>query len=361
MGLSDFVLARWYGGKRWGFLYPLVGLSEIFYTKAMAYRTRRFLRGRCARVKLPVSVVSVGNITVGGTGKTALAVYLARGFAERGFSPSVLTHGYFSRVEGVARLDSSSGRLDFRTYGDEPILMAEALNGIPVWVGRDRASSGRSAVEAGSDVLILDDGFQHLRLWRDVDIVCFNAHVGVGNGSLLPCGPMREQMTSLGRADAVAYIGGGDGASEVSAVAAEHGLFGPIRASYVARGFRNVRTGELVGLDEFGFSRVGAFCGIAVPYGFFEALEGMGLGLVWRKVFRDHHVYRASELLRAVGEAESAGAEAVVTTQKDGVKISPEWLNGRRLDVWELVVELSVESEKELWEWLLGRLGKRGA
>ncbi len=359
--MSEFVLARWYGGRRWGVLYPFAKAAELAYSVAATRRMHGFLCGRRARVKLPVSVVSVGNITVGGTGKTALAAYLARDFAKRGFSPAVLTRGYFSSVRGVVKLVGSAKTCDPRACGDEPVLLARSLDGVPVWVGRDRATSGRMAVDDGADVLILDDGFQHLKLWRDVDIVCINSRAGVGNGALLPIGPMREPADSIERADAVVIVGGDGGVPRFAARACERGLFGPVRAEYVVEGLRNIASGEFVRLDECGFGAVGAFCGIAIPDGFFKTLEVAGLKLVWRRTFRDHHFYSASELSRIVEAARAADAEAVITTQKDGVRIKPEWLVGAALDLWELVVKLVVEDEEAFWEWLLGRLRRRGA
>jgi len=356
MGFSKFVLNRWYGGKSWGVLYPIVKASEILYSAGIALHRRRFSPERGNQIKLPVKVISVGNITVGGTGKTSFVIYLAKKLHQLGFSPAVLVRGYFSKVKKYARLDSNSNNLNPFLFGDEPVMMAKLLDEIPVWVGRDRTMTGKLAIESGSNVLILDDGFQYMRLERDVNIVCFNAQVGIGNGSLILKGPLREPLIALKRADAVACVGDGEKINDISAIAQKFGLPEPIRAHYNVKGLKNIRTGDFVPLDERAFAKVTAFCAIAVPYAFFKTLEDAGFQISLRKVFRDHHQYSKAEIEKIALEAESQNAHALITTQKDGVKIDRNWLNGIKLDLWELEVSSKIEREEEFLRWLTERL-----
>lgn len=356
MSFSEFVLERWYKGKSWGILHPVVWLSEIFYSAGIALHRYRFLKRKGKRVRLPAKVISVGNITVGGTGKTSFVIYLAKKLSELGFSPAVLVRGYFSKVKEHAKLDSKSNNLDPFVFGDEPVMMARLLDGISVWVGRNRTITGRMAIGSGANVLILDDGFQYLKLERDVNIVCFNAQSGIGNGSLVLKGPLREPLDALERADILACVGSGVKVEKILEIAQRFRLPDTIMANYKVKGLKNLRAEESVSLSECRFVRVAAFCAIAVPFGFFKTLEDSGFEVLSHKVFRDHHRYSRDDIKKIALDAKSVNSQAVITTQKDGVKIDKMWLEELKLDAWELEIELSIEREEEFLRWLTDRL-----
>lgn len=356
MGFSEFVLERWYNDKSWGILYPVVSISEIFYSAGIALHRYRFLKSEKKRVRLPAKVISVGNITVGGTGKTSFAIYLAKKLCELGFSPAILVRGYFSKVKEYARLDGNSQNLNPFVFGDEPVMMARILKEVPVWVGRDRTLTGRMAIESGANVLILDDGFQYLKLERDINIVCFNAQSGIGNGSLILKGPLREPLTALARADVVACVGTDAKSREILEIAKRFNLPDPVTASFKVIGLKNLRTAERILANERRFTKVVAFCAIAVPFGFFKTLEDMGFEVLVRKVFRDHHRYKANDIEKIANAAKSINSQAIITTQKDGVKINKTWLEEMKLDVWELEIELAIEREERFLKWLIDRL-----
>ena len=308
--------------------------------------------------RLPCRVVSVGSLLVGGSGKTPLAAWVAGRLRARGHRVVLATRGYGrTRRDAVHALtDGLRVRGDLVGMGDEPWVLAAHAAGVPVLVGRDRGLVGLRAVSAfGADVLVLDDGFQHHRLARDVDIVAFDAGFGFGNGRVLPRGPLREPPSALARAHAVAVVDGSLSESDQQRLD-EHGV-NPfaIRARRQPSRLRPIagppgggrRTGEpataLAGL------RVGLLAGIGRPDAFRRTLLGMGATVIAERTFRDHHRYRPRDL-RGLHEE----ADVWVTTEKDAMKILPGWARG--IDLRVLAIELVVEAEAEVLDWLESRL-----
>jgi tetraacyldisaccharide 4'-kinase len=293
------------------------------------------------RLRFPV--VSIGNLSAGGAGKTPLTITLARALERRGLRVDVLSRGYGRRGQRPARVDPDGTSEDF---GDEPLLIARETS-VPVYVAGQRYGAGllaeAEAPASVSGVHLLDDGFQHRQLYRDVDILLLDWHDWRGDG-LLPAGNLREPVEGARRATVIA-IPGPDGAPELEAALRAWGFEGLV--------WRLHRKMEVPAVE----GSVAAFCGIARPEQFFSGLEAAGLHLAVRHAFPDHHRFTSGELKRLVTAARKAGAVAIVTTEKDQVRLGklcaafPESLP---LNTAGLRIE--IEHEDEAIEWLEDRL-----
>jgi tetraacyldisaccharide 4'-kinase len=296
----------WYGSARppW----PLRVLARLF---GLIVRQRRaaYAHGRLYSRRLAKPVIVVGNLTVGGSGKTPLVIWLAQQLRERGLSPGIVLRGYggsaaSGRVPMIVAADS-----DVAVVGDEALVL-QARAGVPVAVGRDRAAAAQLLLACGVDVIIADDGLQHLRLARDFEIAVIDAARGIGNGYLLPAGPLREPPERLASVDVVVLNG-------------EGGL--PAAAAGVKRAFTMRLSGEwlrtlagteqLMALSSLAGRRVHAIAGIGHPQRFFAQLADAGLEVI-EHAFPDHHRYRAHEL-------EFHDDLPLLMTEKDAVKCRP--------------------------------------
>lgn len=279
----------------------------------------RWDRARTTPLRLPVPVVSVGNITLGGTGKTPLVIALARELQRRGWRVAVLLRGYGSKRQAPCRVCIQHTAA---AVGDEALEYLQQLPGAQVWVGRDRVASGRAAIAAGATLLLLDDGLQHWRLARDCDITVLDRAHGLGNGLVFPAGPLREPARQLGRAALLVLTGNPPPAGTVGP-GSEPGLPWPRSkpqlpvASWIEPP-PGVAAQPLV-----------AFCGIGLPDKFFAALDRAGLRVVERVGFPDHHPYAQRDLERLQHHAD-AHAATLVTTVKDWQRLPPGW-DGRVL------------------------------
>jgi len=318
---------------------PLVGAS-LLYRAGVSLRNVLYDAGVFRTQKVPCRVVSVGNIMVGGTGKTPMVIMLARMLKEAGWRPAVLSRGYGGKKRdeiGVV----SNGRevlMDPREAGDEPVLIAHSIPEVPVIVASDRARAGRVALESfGTDVLILDDGFQHRRLARDIDIVLLDGNRPFGNGFLLPRGGLREPQSSLRRADMVILT------------SAEGSNTPPLGNRYSGSVFAARRrpvelvkkqTRETCPLDCLSGKRICAFSGIANPWGFRETLEPLCGEIVSFLPFPDHHIYTAADVEHIRKAFDDSGAQALVTTEKDGVKL--RGFADSLSEVYQLRIEMEI-------------------
>jgi len=292
--------------------------------------------GLLHRERLPVPVVVVGNITVGGTGKTPLVIYLARALRALGRHPGIVSRGYGGDTADVAEVLPGS---DPGAVGDEPLLLARR-SACPVFVGGDRAAAGRSllARHPQCDVIIADDGLQHYRLERDVEIAMFDER-GVMNGWSLPAGPLREPISRLVNVDAVILNG--------IAVPPAPTLDRPVFAMRLPGDIfhrlddplMTCRAADLAG------KKLHAVAGIGSPRRFFDQLTAMGLGIA-EHAFVDHHTYRAEDLAFA--------GDAILTTEKDAVKLARL---SSPLPVW--VLPVTAEVSPDLAEFVLEKLNGR--
>lgn len=337
---------------RWtDLLLPLTPL----YAVAVRTRAAAYERGLCLRRRLPVPVVSVGNLVLGGAGKTPTTVALVRDLIRRGRRPAVLTRGWGRTTADPLVLVGPDPGYRPQQAGDEPLELALRLPGVPVVVDGDRRRGGEEAIRRGADVLLLDDGFQHLGLARDLDLVVVDAGDPWGGGRLPPRGRLREPLSALGRASAVLVTKVPSPHQEaVAAIAKEVHRHAPGLPVLAAR-LEAVRMRTPDGVESIGTlagGKVLAFAGVGRPAGFFQLLEEAGAEVVARRSFPDHHLYTAAEVDELTQTAAAAGAR-LVTTGKDAVKLPP------RAPVW--VVEVEMVAVTGSWERLWSLLDEARA
>ncbi len=283
------------------------------------YRARR-------AVQLAVPVISVGNLVVGGTGKTPLTIFLARRLSSMGRSVAIVSRGYGRLSRGVVVVSEGQRPLvGWQDAGDEPVLAAMVTRGVRIVVGADRVAAARYAVDKlGADVILVDDGLQHVHLARDLDVVAVDARRPVGSGFLMPAGTLRETPTGVGRAGVlVATRCAGPGTGRVEAT------LGPLApgASVVATRMRpaefwDVRSGDAVDASAVRGRRCLALSSIASPADFESTLAAVGMDVVAALSFPDHHRYTERDHAEILEMARDSGAEYVVTTEKDAVRLA---------------------------------------
>jgi tetraacyldisaccharide 4'-kinase len=322
-------------------LLPLVPL----YRLALAVREFGLRSGLEPVRRLRFPVVSIGNLSTGGSGKTPLAIALAKALTARGQRVDVLSRGYGRQSRLAARVnpDGSAGE-----FGDEPLLIAREA-GVPVYVAPRRYDAGRlaeaEALEVGGQeqplvVHLLDDGFQHRQLYRDIDILLFNRQDW--HGTLLPAGNLREPLPKARRATVIAIP-----ADDLA-----------LAVALKTWGWRDPiwRLHRFMDTPETG-GPVLPFCGIARPEQFFAGLEAAGLHAADRIVFPDHHRYTARDLNRLVALAHRSAAAALITTEKDRVRLGalisvfPEWL-----PLFTVKLRVEIENQDAALDWLISRL-----
>jgi tetraacyldisaccharide 4'-kinase len=331
-------------------LAPLLPLEAVY--RAGAWLHRRAWESRWLRpVRLPVRVVSVGNLAVGGSAKTPLVAWLARSLHGRGRKVAVLTRGVggrrLSRVNVVS--DGERMLLGPGEVGDEAVWLAGAARGVPVLAGKNRTALGHRALALfGAEILVLDDGFQHHRLVRDLDLVCIDDRLGLGNGHVLPRGPLRESPAVLRHAHAL-LLTRADAHPKPPPGAGRFPAGVPVfRVGLVARGLRDLASGALEPVERLAGERVGLLAAIARPDRLRGVLEEQGAEVVAMRVFADHHLYRRDEI-------EALAAKLTwVTTAKDAVKIPAAWVRARRILALDETVR--AEDAPPLLEWVSRRL-----
>jgi tetraacyldisaccharide 4'-kinase len=313
----------WDRQDRWSRL-AVAALAPIgwIYSASVAWKARS-----ATPYRPDVPVVCVGNLTVGGSGKTPVAIAIARALIARGRRPFFLSRGYGGKLHGPILVEPEHRAGD---VGDEPLLLAAAA---PVVVSHNRGEGAKLAVEHGADVIVMDDGHQNFTLAKDLSLVVIDAEQQFGNGFILPAGPLREFVSQgLARADAVVVVGdGGPALTRYS---------GPILRAHLT----HVDAPKLTG------RRVVGFAGIGRPEKFFRSLRAFGAEIAATRRFGDHHIYTSSEIARLKATARAANA-LLVTTEKDYVRMTEVEREG----IATLPVRAAIDNAKAL-ELLLDRL-----
>jgi tetraacyldisaccharide 4'-kinase len=331
------------------------------YRGLLGARDWLYARGVLHSRALDCPVVAIGNLTVRGTGKTPAVELAVRTLVELGHRPAVLSRGYGRRGGGVQIVaDAASIRLDAEEAGDEPFLLARRLPGVPVVVGANRYEAGRVArARFGVTAIVLDDGFQHRTLRKNLEIVMARAEQPWGNGRLLPGGPLREPLDALGRAQLVVATGarGIDEAREVRETVERVAPAVPVlTALHVPTECFESSAMRFVALDALCSARLVAFAGIGAPSGFRRTLTEASVTVVDFLEFADHHWYTREELGRLERRAAQARADGFVTTEKDWVRLRP--LPTPKLPVYVLSVRLMLTSGEPHWRAAFERLAQ---
>lgn len=365
--LLDVIVQDRPGKKAAAARFVLLLLSKGF---TVAVKIRRFLYNvRILRdATLGVQVIAVGNLTVGGTGKTPVVEKFARALQDAGRKVAILSRGYRSRPKPLReqlldklllREDTTPPRvvsdghsllLDSESSGDEPYMLASNLQDVVVLVDKDRVKSGRYAVERyGCDTLLLDDGFQYWRLaGRRTDVVLVDAQQPFGNEHLLPRGTLREPPSHLGRAKVIflTKVDRSTPAAEtrMNGLRARIRLLNPraelVECVHHPLYFQDVFTGEQHGLDLLQGRKVASLSGIAQPESFEGKLSELGARIVLARRFADHHRFSQQEVLDAINRGKKRGAEMLVTTQKDAVRFPK--IDRRDLPIYFMRVEIKI-------------------
>jgi tetraacyldisaccharide 4'-kinase len=303
------------------YFYPLY-LPECIYSIIVRVRAGLYRSGIMQTRRLPCRVISVGNLAAGGTGKTPFTIYLCSLLKDKGFKPAVVTRGYKGASEGSTRA-VSDGRnilMSPSDAGDEAVLLAKNLPGVPVVMGSNRYEAGMLSIERfGTNVVVLDDGYQHLALKRDLNILLMDATHPFGNGHTLPLGYLREPKDAAGRADMIALTRSAGVELKPSGLPAGVPV---IRAAYSPSSIRNIWNNSTTDPVELSGRNVMPVAAVADPASFSLLLNSLNAKILKGKFYPDHHSYSRNDLSEIEAAAIECGADFVVVTEKDAVKLS---------------------------------------
>lgn len=354
-------------------LWTLSGLFRL----VVKIRLRRYRIGRKDQAYLGMQVVSIGNLSVGGTGKTPVVELFARELESRGRKPAILSRGYKSQKlkeaqewisqhdgelipdEEMPKVVSQGGEpmLSVKYAGDEPWMLASNLPGVSVVVDKDRVKGGRFAMqELGADTLILDDGMQYLDLAHSIDVVLIDQNAPFGTGQMLPRGTLREPARNLCRADYI-FITKCDGSSNEALIRRmrRHNRHAEIiECTHGPQYVQDLFTEERLPLDFLKGKYVAAISGIAVPASFENLLKKLGAQVEFHRVFSDHHNFNQKDIDSFMRRCVRRDIDLIVTTEKDAVRfITPSELD---VPVYFLRIEVDILEGEEVWERLVSRI-----
>jgi len=334
---------------------------SALYSVATRLRLAAYRRKLFSVSKLDATVISVGNITTGGTGKTPLADWVCRVLANEGKRVCLLTRGYrrLNPNEQVVVSDGHRVLADVQAAGDEPLLLATNLLGVAAVVcNSNRSAAGQWALDnLRSEVFVLDDGFQHLRLARDLNIVTIDATNPWGGG-MLPYGHLREPLSGLTRADCVVLTRTEEPTDLASLTTTLQKIVGqtPIfRSRMCASGLRRLNGATVNDFSAIS-QPVGAFCGVGNPTSFFNHLRREGHELAFERAFPDHYNYQQADVDSIITEAKATGAAGILTTAKDAVKLSSLRFE---MPCYVLEIRISIEDEARLIDMIRNQLAER--
>lgn len=341
----------------WGFV---LSPFSTPYRLGLIVRNLLFKAGILPSVQLDAKVISVGNVTVGGTGKTPCVERLARLLKEQGYRIAILSRGFGRKGKGTLVVsDEEKVYATAEQAGDEPMLLAKNLSGIPVIVGRDRAETGQLAIQNWEiDVLLLDDAYHNQQIKKDLDLVVMDSTNLWGNGKVLPAGPLREPLWGLRRADAIILtrVNEKDGKDknihrirQLSDAKIFSAIHKPVH-------FVSIPDNKKIELSGFKNKRGIAFSGIGNPGSFQNTLQSMGMDIIDFFIFRDHYKYKPKDLKKIFDTAKTKKAEVLVTTEKDYFRLPPRW--NPSIQTAYLKIEFEVQRGSEELKKLLGSILK---
>ncbi len=336
----------------------ILTMLTIPYGLVVQTRGKLYEKGWLREARLPRPVISVGNLTVGGTGKTPVVIWLANWLRTNGKRVGILSRGYrrANTADCVLVSDGRECLVGPEEVGDEPFLMAQRCPGAVIAVGNDRYKLGLWALERlDVDCFLLDDGFQHLRLYRDCNLLLIDASDRRGLSALLPRGRLREPLIGARRATAILITRANQTRQALDIIrplqSAIGHAFSPIHIAFHTPTMMNVATHEVKSSDWLHGKRVLMFSGIGNALSFRLAVERMGVTIVRELEFTDHFPYSAAHIESICGDAQQHDVDVVLTTEKDGVKVFP-LLKGHE-NIWAMRLETNVEEgEKEFLELL---------
>lgn len=345
-------------------LWPPAKLYEFGVRLRVAAYETNYLK----QEKLDATVISVGNLTLGGVGKTPFVHYIASYLKSEEHDVAVLTRGYARKSTGMRVLNdpredrSHESAGCYREYGDEPLMLARSSPDIPIVIDKNRYEAGRWAErELGSDVLVLDDAYQHLQLARDLNILLIDATDPFGDFEMPPFGRLREPLYGLKRADAI-IVTRADRPFDQARIQAIIKRFCGDRvpvmyfASVIAA-LRHLGNGETYEVRQFAAWNVAVACGIGNPRAFSEDILRAGINIVSEDFFADHHAFTQDDLDRITRAAQDAGADAIITTEKDAVRL--EGLNFGNIPTYAALLEIQSDEEVRLKSLLLRTVSTR--
>jgi tetraacyldisaccharide 4'-kinase len=304
------------------------------YSAFMKCRAWAYNKGYLATKRLPCSVISVGNLSLGGTGKTPHVLIIANWLKNKGIRTAVLSRGYGGRAKCNPLIvsDGTNVLASPVDAGDEPVMLSKTLSKIPVIVGSDRYKSGKLAIERfNTQAIVLDDGFQHMSLFRDIDLVLLPTVNFFGTRWVFPGGDLREPISALYRATAILLTRAEELSSadqKISKQEIQRIIKGkPVFLSEM-RTTKIISTeGEIKTTEMLAGKPMLAFCALGNPESFFTSLENLGVDLRSKIAFPDHYPYKNTDLSKLISLAKKRGAKSLVTTQKDWAKIESIWHN----------------------------------
>ncbi len=338
-------------------IYWSLGFAKVFYGIGVHLRLLAYKIGFKKSQKVNAYVISIGNITTGGTGKTPVCVAIANYFSEKlNKKTAILSRGYGGKLANTQVNTISDGENIFfcaHMSGDEPYWLAYNSHKTAVLTSKNRIEAAKIAIqEQKAEILILDDGFQHLQLKRDLNIMLIDGNLKFGNGKLLPQGPLREPLQELKRADCILIMN--KKALDKEAQEKCNNFAKQIQLEYkkktfvcnfVPKGIYNLNKNEQLLPPE----KIYAFAGIGQPKFFFEYLENQGFQILKKRIFEDHHLYTKEDIQNIIAEAKKLGVKGIITTEKDAVKIKALLENKfSEISFYALKLGLEIDIEKIL-------------
>src|SRR3990172_8490492 len=293
---------------------------------------------------LPVPVISIGNLTAGGTGKTPAVIMIAEFLEGMGKKVAVLSRGYKGKAEGEINVVSDGNNVFMNPLqsGDEPYMMAARLKGIPVITGSDRYKTGKYAIEKfGTEIILLDDGYQHVQLNRNLNILLLDSNSPFGNGYILPRGTLREPPSYINRSDVIILTKDKGQKSEVRSQKSE-----VCKSRYVSESFIDMNNNKTIALDEAKGKKIFAFCGIASPKSFNNSLTEAGINIGGFVSFEDHYQFSRDDIDSLISKAKETGSEILITTEKDAVRL--KGFEPISFPIWILKIRMEISEGKEI-------------